>query len=116
MRDTRTSGEDIEAHFLPPGHEATWPLFRPQVTCVTMSHFVFHSLGSCDPPAWIPPTVTPCGYGRLWGPGPAVWQQPDTRCAPTPAWIPPTVTLCGYGRLWGPGSAVWQQPDTRCAP
>ena len=71
----------------------------------------------CAPtPAWIPPTVTPCGYGRLWGPGSAVWQQPDTRCAPTPAWIPPTVTPCGYGRLWGPGSAVWQQPDTRCAP
>ena len=31
--------------------------------------FFFHSLGLCDPPAWIPPTVTPCGYGRLWGPG-----------------------------------------------
>ena len=76
----------------------------------------FYSLGSCDPPTWIPPTVTPCGYGRLWGPSSAVWQQPDTRCAPTPAWIPPTVTPCGYGRLWGPGSAVWQQPDTKCAP
>ena len=64
--------------------------------------FFFHSLGSWDPPAWIPPTVTPCGYGWLWGPGSAVWQQPNTRCAPTPAWIPPTVTPCGYGRLWGP--------------
>ena len=42
----------------------------------------FYSLGSCDLLAWIPPTVTPCGYGRLWGLGSAVWQQPDTRCAP----------------------------------
>ena len=30
VRDTRTSGEDIGAHLLPPGHEATWPLFVPR--------------------------------------------------------------------------------------
>ena len=24
--------------------------------------------------------MAPCGYGRLWGQGSAVWQQPGTRC------------------------------------
>ena len=69
----------------------------------------------CTTLARVPPTVTPCGCGRLWGSGSAVWQKNDTTCAPTLAWTPPPVTPCGYGRLWGPGSAVWQQTNARCA-
>ena len=38
------------------------------------------SPGIVPSPAQISPPVTPCGYGRLSGPGFAVWQQHDARC------------------------------------
>ena len=31
-------------------------------------------------PARIPSPVTLCGYGLLWGPGSAMWQQHDAKC------------------------------------
>ena len=71
----------------------------------------------CTNPARIPPTVTPCGYGRLWGPGSAVWQKTDTRCRPN--WVVRNHTTASCdgqreqgGRVdWRLAAAVLPEPD-----